>query len=53
MMASFTAAVAAVLTGYLFDAGYRVLPFVIFAGSYLLGALCWLRVDVGETLGDS
>jgi sugar phosphate permease len=53
MMASFTAAVGAVLTGYLFDSGYQVLPFVIFACSYLLGAICWLRVDVGQTLGDS
>jgi sugar phosphate permease len=53
MMASFTAALGAVVTGYLFDSGYRVLPFVIFACSYLLGAICWLRVDVSETLGDS
>lgn len=53
MMASFTAALAAVLTGYLFESGYRVLPFVIFASSYVLGALCWLRVDVRETLSVS
>jgi hypothetical protein len=29
---------------------YMVLPFVLFAASYLLGALCWLRVDVTETI---
>jgi hypothetical protein len=52
MMASLTAAVAAILTGHLFEDGYRVLPFVIFATSYALGALCWLRVDVTETLAD-
>ena len=26
------------------------LPFVFFATSYFLGALCWLRVDVTETI---
>ncbi|MGC8639370.1 MAG: MFS transporter [Isosphaeraceae bacterium] len=52
MMASFTAAVAAKLTGYLFDAGHLFLPFVIFSCSYVLGALCWLGVDVTRTLGD-
>jgi hypothetical protein len=53
MMASLTAALGALLTGYLFESGYLVLPFVIFAGSYLLGAICWLGVDVRRTLGDS
>ena len=52
MMASFTAALAAVLTGYLFESGYRTLPFVIFSCSYVIGALCWLRVDVTRILGD-
>ena len=53
MMSSFTAAVGAVLTGYLFESGYRTLPFVIFSCSYMIGAICWLRVDVGETLSES
>ena len=51
MMASLTAAVAAILTGHLFETGYHVLPFVIFATSYALGMICWLRVDVRRTLG--
>lgn len=52
MMASFTAALAAKLTGYLFDSGQMVLPFVLFSVSYLLGALAWLGVDVTRTLTD-
>ena len=53
MMASLTAALAAILTGRLFDAGYLVLPFIIFACSYLLGAICWLGVDVTRTFEDA
>jgi MFS family permease len=52
MMASLTAALAAILTGRLFDWGYLVLPFVIFACSYLLGAMCWLGVDVTKTFDE-
>ncbi len=52
MMASLTAACAAILTGHLFEEKSFVLPFVIFAVSYALGALCWLRVDVTEVLED-
>ena len=52
MMASLMAAVGAKLTGYLFDSGYMVLPFIIFACSYLLGAVCWLGVDVTRPLAD-
>jgi sugar phosphate permease len=52
MMASFTAAVGALLTGYLFGSGFFVLPFVIFSCSYALGALCWIGVDVTRTLED-
>jgi sugar phosphate permease len=50
MMASLTAALAAIVTGQLFKNGSVVLPFVIFAGSYACGALCWLRIDVTEPL---
>jgi sugar phosphate permease len=64
MMASLMAAVAAVVAGQFFHAagvsagagdaaGHRLfmtLPFVLFAASYFLGALCWLRVDVTETV---
>jgi sugar phosphate permease len=52
MMASLTAAVGAILTGYLFDSGHLVEPFVIFACSYALGAICWLAVDITRTLAD-
>jgi ACS family glucarate transporter-like MFS transporter len=64
MLASLMAAVAAVVAGQLFHASavagklgdldrqrlYLVLPFVLFAASYFLAALCWLRVDVTETI---
>jgi ACS family glucarate transporter-like MFS transporter len=64
MIASLMAALAAVVAGQLFHAadlaakagdpaGHRffmILPFVFFAASYFLGALCWLRVDVTETI---
>lgn len=64
MFSSFMAAVAAVVAGQFFRASalaekagdldaWRLnmaLPFVIFAASYFLGALCWLRVDVTETI---
>jgi sugar phosphate permease len=52
MMASLTAAIAAILTGHLFHTGEYGLPFLIFAASYALGALCWLEVDVTETLAE-
>jgi sugar phosphate permease len=52
MMGSFTAALGAKATGHLFDAGYLLLPFVIYSCSYLLGALCWLAVDVAHRLAD-
>ena len=64
MIASLMAALAAVVAGQLFHASavaakagdldgqrlYMTLPFVFFAASYFLGALCWLRVDVTETI---
>ena len=64
MIASLMSALAAVVAGQFFHAaalaatagdlaGHRffmTLPFVLFATSYLLGALCWLRVDVTETV---
>jgi ACS family glucarate transporter-like MFS transporter len=64
MMASLMAALAAVVAGQLFHAAglaekagdlashrfYLTLPFAFFAASYVLGALCWLRVDVTETI---
>jgi sugar phosphate permease len=64
MMASFMAAVAAVVAGQFFHAAAlaeqagdvatrnfdMTAPFAFFAASYVLGALCWLRVDVTETI---
>lgn len=64
MVASLMGALAAVVAGQFFHAsavaaaagdaaGHRsfmALPFVLFAASYFLGALCWLRVDVTETI---
>ncbi len=50
MMASLMAAVAALVTGELLHRESLTLPFVIFSASYFLGALCWLRVDVTETI---
>ena len=64
MIASLMAALAAVVAGQFFHAAalaekagdlaghrlYMALPFVFFAASYFLGALCWLRVDVTETI---
>jgi MFS family permease len=53
MVASFTAAVAALVTGDLFARGDLVTPFLLFGLSYILGALCWLRIDVTEPLGET
>ncbi len=50
MIASLTAALAAIVTGHLFESGNVTLPFVLFAISYAIGVLCWLRVDVTHTL---
>ena len=50
MIASLTAALAALVTGHLLESGSIMLPFILFAGSYALGALCWLRVDITRPL---
>jgi MFS family permease len=52
MMASFMAAIEVVAIGRLFDSHDLVLPFVLLALSYGLGALAWLEVDVSQTLAD-
>jgi nitrate/nitrite transporter NarK len=52
MIGSFTAAIAAIVTGQRFSHGDLVTPFLLFGLSYLLGALCWLRIDVTEPLGE-
>jgi MFS family permease len=53
MTASLTAASAAIITGRLFKEGLLDAPFFLFAGSYALGALCWLKVDVTKILRQS
>jgi hypothetical protein len=53
MLASLTAAGAALLTGFLLERRQLTLPFVLFAASYCLGSLSWLWVDVTKTLADS
>ncbi len=52
MTASFTAAIAAIVTGTLFEAGDGTLPFILFAISYGIGVLCWLQVNISHTLAD-
>jgi MFS family permease len=52
MMASFMAAIEALVLGGLLDAGNLDAPFFILAASYALGTLCWIWVDVRKTLGD-
>ena len=64
MMSSLTAAVAAVVSAHFFHAAAvaekagdldtraldMAVPFWIFAAGYFLGVLCWVRVDVTETI---
>ena len=53
MVASFMAAVEALVLSRLLDRDYLVAPFVILAGSYALGTLSWIGVDVRRSLADS
>ncbi len=53
MMASFMAAIEALVIGRLFDADNLVAPFLILAASYAFGTLCWIGVDVRKTLAES
>jgi len=64
MFSSLMAGVAAMVAGQCFHASalaheagdldrhglFMALPFAVFAASYFLGGLCWLRVDVTETI---
>jgi ACS family glucarate transporter-like MFS transporter len=52
MIASLTAAATALVAGYLLQHHQVTLPFLLLAGSYWLGALCWLGVDVTRTLAE-
>jgi sugar phosphate permease len=46
MVGNVAGGVAGLLTGYLFQVQRPELVFIIFAGSFWLGSLCWLGVDV-------
>ena len=50
MTASLTGASAAFLAGYLLENGRPVTLFVVLAGAYALGAVCWMGVDATKTL---
>jgi sugar phosphate permease len=52
MMASFMAALEARWLGGLLERHDLVLPFVLLACSYALGALSWIGVDIRKTLAD-
>jgi hypothetical protein len=53
MVASFMAAVEALVIGWFLDSHSLVIPFVILSGSYALGTFCWIGVDVRRTLAES
>jgi hypothetical protein len=50
MIGAFAGAAGMALAGYLLRHGRSELVFIIFAGVYLLAALCWLGVDVTKRL---
>jgi len=53
MVSSFMAALDAIFLGRLLSADMFVLPFVILACSYALGAFAWLGVDIRKTLAET
>ncbi len=53
MVSALAGACGTALAGYLFRQGHPELVFVIFAGVYVLAALCWLGVDVTRRLADA
>lgn len=50
MVGSAFAALTGIVTGEQFAAGDITTPFILFGVSYLIGALCWLRIDAEEPL---
>ncbi len=50
MVGAFAGAAGMRFAGSLFDRGGDEMVFVVFAGSYVLAALCWLAVDVSRPL---
>ena len=53
MMASFMAALQAIVVGRFLQSDDLVMPFVVLAVSYALGTLAWIGVDVRQTLAES
>ena len=53
MISALAGGCGAVMVGYLFDRGRPDLVFMIFAGVYVLAAICWLGVDVTRRLTDT
>ena len=51
MIGAFAGAAGTALAGHLLRHGRSEQVFIIFAGVYLMGALCWLGVDVTKRLG--
>ena len=53
MISALAGGCGALMVGYLFDRGRPELVFLIFAGVYVLAAICWLGVDVTRRLTDA
>jgi ACS family glucarate transporter-like MFS transporter len=53
MISALAGGCGALMVGYLFNQGRPDLVFVIFAGVFLLAAICWLGVDVTRRLTDT
>src|SRR5262245_47167369 len=51
MTSNITGAAGAALAGYFFAEGQAQLVFVIYGSIYVIGALCWLGIDVTKPLG--
>jgi MFS transporter, ACS family, glucarate transporter len=52
MIGALAGAIGAKVVGHLFHAGQSERVFILFAGVYLLAAVCWLGVDAGKRLAD-
>lgn len=53
MVGSFTAAVGALVAGYLLDQRLAVPMIFMFAGAYVLGALAWLGINANRRLSET
>ena len=53
MVSALAGACGTALAGYWFRQGHPELVFLVFAGIYVLAALCWLGVDVTRRLADT